>query len=1763
MLTPSLNTVMTRLLIGAAVLAALALAVALIAPAASAQDATIEYAENGTDPVRTFTSTDPEGEGILWDVTGLDADDFSIDSRGVLTFKKSPNFEAATDRAHPARDLNGDGDTDDEPYEPAETGPDNVYRIIVRATEMRASGQTGRSLSTESEIFVTVTNVNEPGTVTMNWIQPEVGTQITASVSDPDGNTEIGWQWYVSKVSNPDIKTEGHWDAAAGDGNNTGTYRPAGVRVGTIADEATNDAGKYLRAVASYNDAFATGETKVKAMVVSLNPVRAEVSSDLDSAGSGINDPANGSPGFPSGGDYTRSVPENTAVGQPVGAAVVAIDPNKDTLTYQLDNDNNAGNDLATTGDHTFFSINKATGQLYVKKTLDWDNNRVDPNDANSDPDGKYTFWVRATDPSGETAQREVTVTATDTNDAPKIMGSISSGTIPAAPSELKVDEISEDTGSTYNGSPDMMLPANLDRNNVFTASDEDARGQITWSLSGPDMDDFQLSSVGLRGQGEPIALRFKTAPNYEMPTDADLDSVYKVTLVASDGTAEAKRPLTIFVINLNETRGGVTLSTDQPLTGQAITATVDDPDNNLAVVTWQWLKATTTSDTFNVIPGATSDTYTPVSGDNGQYLQVKVTYTDTTTSPDNASTVNVDERTQSGDDNNPTAKVPEPDGDDGTSGDTYRVMATSKNAVRVGPSTTDPTTAPVFSAASYDRSVAENSEVGSIVGAPVRVNAETGKTFNYDLKASVTDHYKYFTIGTTTGQIRVGQVAFPDPLPAGVIGSGNVTAPTMVDPTLDYEGANTFSLVVTAEDSSDSSRTTTATVNITLTNLNEAPYFDKDSRDRTGSNISYAESRTNSVIRLSATEPDGDGLRWEVTGTDAADFMINDADDLDDGKDRVELAFKSQPNFEKATDRAIDLNNDGDTDDQGEEAAGGNTYRVTVRATEASSVGGGPAKSAELSVTVQVANSDETGMVEMRWLQPEAGTVMPAAVSDPDGPATISVTTWAWYRAKVDNPNRSPNLSKLGTEWHKLSGNGAASANYTPQATDVGKHLLVTASYNDNQANNKMAYGISAENVRADVTPANNNSPDFATNKAERSVPENTAVGMDVGLPVIVETDEDGDILTYELDDDVTAPEDGVAAPANTGDASFFSIDKATGQIKVAKALDFDSNYPTGDTANPDGKYTFYVRATDPSGETGGENRDEIKVIVTATDVNEAPVVTGSAELTVTEATSTFAGIDSLYKVSDQDNADRANWTIAGPDGALFQYSTPDDGIGRNIHFKKGSEPDFEDPKDSNKDNVYEISVRATDTNTVVGPPSLVGQKAVRITVTNVDEPGKLALSPDQPDSGMPVIATVTDPDSPNGVVVTDWMWESATSTASDAVWTPIPSSTTDRHTGKVGEFLRATVDYRDGASVEDDPVTILDERNDNPGTTDTETNHDSDEVMTATTTNAIQAPAPGTGGGPGGPSTDVVKVERMVYENTPSTGYVGTPLKNLGYTAGGTDYTRDTIGGPDGSNFVFAEYYDHTGDFDEPGTPATDGEHHVYYDSVLAPSTDIEGDKAGQLALKPVTHLDYETKDTYIIEISDPNAVVAVGAVEVTIKVLNVNEAPSMPSEFRGVPNVAPEFSEGATTSRSVAENTAAGTNIGAPVMATDADRNDTVTYSLGNIGTSTDAAAFDISTSTGQLMTKAALDYETKNTYMVEVTATDSHNESDTIMVTIMVTDVGLTNAYDVDESGVIESDEVLQAVADYFAGTINQTQVLEVVALYFAGLPPSGS
>ena len=113
--------------------------------------------------------------------------------------------------------------------------------------------------------------------------------------------------------------------------------------------------------------------------------------------------------------------------------------------------------------------------------------------------------------------------------------------------------------------------------------------------------------------------------------------------------------------------------------------------------------------------------------------------------------------------------------------------------------------------------------------------------------------------------------------------------------------------------------------------------------------------------------------------------------------------------------------------------------------------------------------------------------------------------------------------------------------------------------------------------------------------------------------------------------------------------------------------------------------------------------------------------------------------------------------------------------------------------------------------------------------------------------------------------------------------------------------------------------------------------------------------------------------------------------------------------------------------------------------------------------------------------------------------------------------VDNLDPTFSSD-TATRSIAENSAAGTNVGTAVTATDPYlTTDTLTYTL----TGTDGGKFTVGANTGQIKVKTGNipDYEAKTSYSVTVGVSDKKASDgtadtvvdDTIAVTINVTDV----------------------------------------------------
>ena len=105
----------------------------------------------------------------------------------------------------------------------------------------------------------------------------------------------------------------------------------------------------------------------------------------------------------------------------------------------------------------------------------------------------------------------------------------------------------------------------------------------------------------------------------------------------------------------------------------------------------------------------------------------------------------------------------------------------------------------------------------------------------------------------------------------------------------------------------------------------------------------------------------------------------------------------------------------------------------------------------------------------------------------------------------------------------------------------------------------------------------------------------------------------------------------------------------------------------------------------------------------------------------------------------------------------------------------------------------------------------------------------------------------------------------------------------------------------------------------------------------------------------------------------------------------------------------------------------------------------------------------------------------------------------------------NNLPVFTEGTSATRSVSATSSAGTSVGLPVAATDADSGDTLTYSLEG----RDAPSFDINDTTGQILTRSGITLIVDEIYTLTVAADDGI-EIARISVTITATAAPPNNA-----------------------------------------------
>ena len=160
---------------------------------------------------------------------------------------------------------------------------------------------------------------------------PQAGVELAATLADPDGGVSVGsWSWSRA-------------------GTRDGVFSVISGATGESYTPGAADVGMFLRAAASYSDAFGPGRT---ASGTAESAVARSV-------------PVFSAADYPDGA-AARSVAENAASGAVVGVAVTATDVDGDTLTYSVaeTTESDAAADLAAFSRD--FSIDSASGQISV-----------------------------------------------------------------------------------------------------------------------------------------------------------------------------------------------------------------------------------------------------------------------------------------------------------------------------------------------------------------------------------------------------------------------------------------------------------------------------------------------------------------------------------------------------------------------------------------------------------------------------------------------------------------------------------------------------------------------------------------------------------------------------------------------------------------------------------------------------------------------------------------------------------------------------------------------------------------------------------------------------------------------------------------------------------------------------------------------------------------------------------------------------------------------------------------------------------------------------------------------------------------------------------------------------------------------------------------------------------------------------------------------------------------------------------------------------
>ena len=889
----------------------------------------------------------------------------------------------------------------------------------------------------------------------------------------------------------------------------------------------------------------------------------------------------------------------------------------------------------------------------------------------------------------------------------------------------------------------------------------------------------------------------------------------------------------------------------------------------------------------------------------------------------------------------------------------------------------------------------------------------------------------------------------------------------------LDHETKENYSVTVSVTDGLDANGShentpiadDTIAVTINVTDINEKPVFDATPP------VEY-EIAENTVAdtpigaALTATDPENDALTYTLDSGSAATFEI-DANG--------QIKTKADLDYEAAS-----------------------SYTVIVQVTDSKDDNGvaDTATDATITVTITVTDEDDPGSITFSSDPPIAGATLTAVLEDQDGVKSDVAVTWKWE------------ISTDQTNWNTIT--DATTNSYTPGTDDTGDYLRVTATYEDELGAGKTAQTVSGAILTA---PATNTNASFADLNTTRSVPENTAAGQPIGARVAAVDPDNEDTLTYSL---------------GGTDASSFDIDTSNGQLKTKDALDFDDGQTT---------YSVDVSVTDSKDDYGTADTlvdDTIAVTINVTDVNEKPVFADDAvtALEVSEDTTIGVGIGG-YEASDPDAGDTVTYSVSGTDAALFQVDS-------NGQLQVKEALDFED------NSSLTVVVSATDSKDDDGTPENAHLPddfvAITITVTNVFEDPRFNDDNGTGDTtravlentvaGQPVGAPVTATDDEGDTLTYELGGTDAASFDFDTTTGQIKTKADLDH--ETQETYSVTVSVSDGKA--DDGTTA-------------DTTMDTTIYVTIEVTDVNEAP-----------QFDAnLEIEPTIAENTdvgqpigsPFTATDPDPADTLTYTLdSGSAATfeidtsgqiktkaaldhettatynvtvsvrdsRDDAGDTDTADDATIDVTITITDEDEPGTITLSSQQPASGETLTATLDDQDGIKTdvdvtrGWESSSDQTNwtpIDGATTNTYIPLKDDEGDYLRVTATydDELGQGKTASAAPTNAVLPTAPTNEQPAFADDAVTTLTVLENTPAGENVGDPYTATDVD-DTTLTYSLDD----QDGASFEVDAS-GQIKTRSALDYETKDTYTVTVSVHDGKdpfgNANEVVDATIVLT------------------------------------------------------